>query len=73
MTDPPPVEVERWMLIGDPSSDAVIIILVVDDSGDDELAGVIARENIVPSEHFGGVWAPASATGTGSSPSSSSS
>lgn len=44
------------MLIGDPSSDAMIIILVVDDSGDDELAGVIARENIVPSEHFGGVW-----------------
>jgi hypothetical protein len=49
-------EVERWMLIGNPQSDALVIILVVDDSDDDELAGIVARENMVPADHFDGVW-----------------
>ena len=31
-------------------------MLVVDDANDDELAGIVAREDHVPSEHFGGVW-----------------
>jgi hypothetical protein len=33
-----------------------IIVLVVDDSNDDELVSRIASEGSVPSEHFGGVW-----------------
>jgi len=44
------------MLIADPGSDAWVIVLVVDDSDDDELAAIFARENMVPAEHFGGVW-----------------
>ena len=44
------------MLIGDPESDAMMIILVVDDAEDDELAAIVARENMVPADHFGGVW-----------------
>jgi hypothetical protein len=33
-----------------------IIVLVIDDRDDDELASVIARENLVPSDNFGGLW-----------------
>lgn len=43
------------MLVG-PTGGRMIIVLVVDDTHDDELASVVARENIVPAEHFGGVW-----------------
>jgi hypothetical protein len=41
-----------WLRDDEPS----IIILVIDDSEDDELIGVIAREDHVPSPNFGGVW-----------------
>ena len=51
-----PREVERWMLMADPDSDAWMIVLVVDDSDDDEIASIVAREDHVPAEHFGGVW-----------------
>jgi hypothetical protein len=40
-----------------------IIVLVVDDSDDDELTGVIAREDRVPSPNFGGVWGSGQAEG----------
>jgi hypothetical protein len=68
-----PREVERWALMSDPDG-GMMIILVVDDSDDDELTAAVAREKMVPADNFGGVCgAPASATGTGSSPSCSSS
>lgn len=50
-----PAEMTRWMLWlreDEPS----IIVLVVDDSDDDELTAIIAREDHVPSPNFGGVW-----------------
>lgn len=51
-----PHEVERWALMGTPDADDLMIILVVDDSEDDELTGAVARESNVPADHFGGVW-----------------
>jgi hypothetical protein len=50
-----PTEITRWMLWPD-AGGLAILILVVDDSNDDELTGIFAREDVVPSEHFGGVW-----------------
>ncbi|HEY5709325.1 MAG TPA: hypothetical protein VIS51_08010 [Solirubrobacterales bacterium] len=45
----------RWMLwLRDDAPS--IVIAVVDDSGDDELAAIIAREDHVPSPNFGGLW-----------------
>jgi hypothetical protein len=50
-----PMEIVRWMLW--PREDEPsIIILVVDDESDGELASVFAREDHVPSPNFGGVW-----------------
>jgi hypothetical protein len=52
----------RWMLWlreGEPS----IIIVVVDDSADDELTAIFAREDHVPSASFGGVWGNGQADG----------
>ena len=48
-----PREIRRWM-IWPRNGESSILVLVVDD--EDELAAVIARENIVPSPNFGGVW-----------------
>jgi hypothetical protein len=33
-----------------------VIVLVVDDTGDDELAAVVAREDMVPADNLGGLW-----------------
>lgn len=48
-------EVERWALLSR-ADDAAMIILVVDDSYDDDLAHAVASEDQVPAEHFGGLW-----------------
>lgn len=50
-----PKEITRWML-WDLSPEPSLVILVVDDSEDDELTAAIAREKMVPSSGFGGVW-----------------
>jgi hypothetical protein len=48
-------EVERWMMF--PRQDKPsVIVLVIDDSADDEITARVASEGHVPSEHFGGVW-----------------
>lgn len=56
-----PLEIVRWALLLPDSGP--IIVLVVDDSDDDELAGIIASEDMVPAEHFGGVWGTAQRDG----------
>jgi hypothetical protein len=43
------------MLIRQPNGSSVIV-LVVDDTHDDEVAHAIAREDMAPSVNFGGVW-----------------
>lgn len=48
-----------WLREGEPS----IIIVVVDDSADDELTAIFAREDHVPSASFGGVWGSGQADG----------
>jgi hypothetical protein len=50
-----PQEVERWMLLARENEPSVIV-LVVDDSADDEITARVASEGTVPSKHFGGVW-----------------
>lgn len=50
-----PREIDRWMLVGHPDG-SWIIVLVVDDTDDDEIAHAVARERMAPSENFGGVW-----------------
>jgi hypothetical protein len=55
MSDPDPQELVRWMWMAPPDQPE-IIVLVVDDTDDDELVSRIASERNVPSEHFGGVW-----------------
>jgi hypothetical protein len=50
-----PQEVERSMLFTRQDEPSVIV-LVVDDSADDEITARVASEGNVPSEHFGGVW-----------------
>jgi hypothetical protein len=52
----------RWMLWlreDEPS----IIIVVVNDSADDELTAIFAHEDRVPSASFGGVWGSGQAEG----------
>jgi hypothetical protein len=39
-----------------PGGQENIIALVVDDTDDDEFAEIVATENMVPSERFGGAW-----------------
>lgn len=39
-----------------PSEEPGLIMLVIDDSEDDEITAQIASEEIVPSPNFGGVW-----------------
>src|SRR4051794_13131522 len=57
MADPAaPREIEHYMLMETVDYDALMIILVVDDSDDDELTAIVARENMVPSDNFGGLW-----------------
>jgi hypothetical protein len=57
-----PTELIRWMLL--PRNEGPsIIILVVDDSEDDELIAILAREDGVPSPNFGGVWGSGQADG----------
>jgi hypothetical protein len=55
MNDPDPQELVRWLWVAPPDQPE-IIVLVVDDTDDDELVSRIASESNVPSEHFGGVW-----------------
>jgi hypothetical protein len=55
MTGPGPSEIIRWMLLA-PAEQPGIIILVVDDSEDDEVIARMASEDLVPSPNFGGVW-----------------
>lgn len=55
MADGGPREVERWA-VWPGTSLGTIIVLVVDDSDDDELPAAIAREDHVPAENFGGLW-----------------
>jgi hypothetical protein len=50
-----PRELIRWMIWGR-ESDPALLIVVVDDKDDNALTTVIARENMVPSQRFGGVW-----------------
>jgi hypothetical protein len=50
-----PKEMNRWML-WNLAPEPSLLILVVDDSHDNELTAAIAREDIVPSSNFGGVW-----------------
>lgn len=47
-------EVVRWALLFPDSGP--IVVLVVDDQDDDELASIVACDDMAPSEHFGGVW-----------------
>jgi hypothetical protein len=49
-------EVDRWMLMGTPDDGPMMVILVVDDSDDDDLTAAIAREGMVPADHFSGLW-----------------
>jgi hypothetical protein len=55
MPEPTPLEIVRWMGMA-PRAALPIIVLVVDDRDDDELVSIIARERLVPSAGFGGVW-----------------
>lgn len=57
-----PTELIRWMLLPRNAGPS-IIILVVDDSEDDELTAILAREDGVPSLNFGGVWGSGQADG----------
>jgi hypothetical protein len=50
-----PAEIVRWSLIRR-ADEPDVIVLVVDDAEDDELTGVAAREDTVPSPNFDGVW-----------------
>jgi hypothetical protein len=63
MADPTPQEVDRWMLF-DRDDEPSVIVLVVDDSADDEITALVASEGNVPSEHFGGVWGTGQRDGT---------
>jgi hypothetical protein len=54
-TNPTPLELDRWLVIRQPNG-ASVIVLVVDDTDDDDLAHAVAREDMVASENFGGVW-----------------
>lgn len=55
MPEPTPLEIVRWMGMT-PRDAPPIIVLVVEDRDDDELVSIIARERLVPSAGFGGVW-----------------
>jgi hypothetical protein len=63
MLDPEPAEIVRWMLL-EPPNDRPIIVLVVEDAEDDEVTAVVAREDHVPSRHFGGLWGTAQRDGS---------
>jgi hypothetical protein len=39
-----------------PNNDPSIIVIVIDDSADDDVASIVAREDRVPSPRFGGAW-----------------
>lgn len=52
---PEPRDLIRWMLWPDLNG-TPLIVLVVDDSDDDEMASVFASETTVPSPNFDGVW-----------------
>lgn len=56
MGNAPQREVDRWMLMGTPDGGQMMVILVVDDSDDDALTAAIAREGMVPADHFSGLW-----------------
>jgi hypothetical protein len=47
-------EIVRWMLVGPESGP--IIVLVIDDTTDDEFASIVAREDMRPSDNFTGRW-----------------
>lgn len=48
-------EIERWAPLHPPGQPS-IVVLVIDDSVDDEVTHAVAEEGVVPSERFGGVW-----------------
>jgi hypothetical protein len=52
----------RWMLWLR-EGESSIIIVVVDDSADDELTAIFAREDQIPSAGLGGVWGSGQAGG----------
>ena len=50
-----PPEIVRWALLAPPGQ-LPIVVLVIDDSADDEVTSAVAEERRVPSDRFGGLW-----------------
>ena len=46
-----------------PGSDPPVVLLVVDDSADDELVSIFAREDMVPAPDYGGGWSSSLTSG----------
>jgi hypothetical protein len=57
-----PQEMVDYMIFW-PQNELSIIVVVVDDSQDDQLISVFARENGRPSENFSGLWGSAERDG----------